>query len=187
MGLVRRLFRAQDAQDLVEYALLVALVGLVGLAAWSVFQTRLGTAYGNYDTRTQNLSLIADTAVSATLFSQARFSYGRTRLEFPEYPNNPLRFQATSQFLIGGQSFPSRTGSIGQLLIEPFSPVGLDDYTFPQGRVNNTFQYAEASSWSMSGHSLRLGADVRRFQLNSVLDRLYRPLVVFGNAFTCTT
>jgi carboxypeptidase family protein len=133
------------------------------------------------DTRTQNLSLIADTAVSATLFSQARFSYGRTRLEFPEYPNNPLRFQATSQFLIGGQSFPSRTGSIGQLLIEPFSPVGIDDYTFPQGRVNNTFQYAEAISWSMRGHLLRFGADVRRFQLNSVLDRLYRPLVVFGN------
>lgn len=55
MGLVRRLLRAKDAQDLVEYALLVALVGFVGMAAWSALQTRLGTTYGNYDTRTQNL------------------------------------------------------------------------------------------------------------------------------------
>jgi len=52
---VRRLLRAQDAQDLVEYALLVALVGLVGIAAWNAFEARLGQAYGNYDTRTQNL------------------------------------------------------------------------------------------------------------------------------------
>ncbi|MFY9553540.1 MAG: carboxypeptidase-like regulatory domain-containing protein, partial [Blastocatellia bacterium] len=132
-------------------------------------------------TRTQNLSLIADTALSPRLFSQARFSYGRTRLRFPEYENNPFRFQASSQVLIGGQAFPSRTGSIGELLIEPFSPVGIDDYTFPQGRVNNTFQYAEAISWSVLGHSLRLGADIRRFQLNSFQDRLHRPLVVFGN------
>jgi carboxypeptidase family protein len=132
-------------------------------------------------TRTQNLSLIADTALSATLYSQARFSYGRTRLEFPEYPNNPSRFQASSRVLIGGQAFSSQTGSIGELLIEPFSPVGLDDYTFPQGRVNNTFQYAEAISWNLSGHSFRFGTDIRRFQLNSFQDRLSRPLVVFGN------
>jgi hypothetical protein len=131
--------------------------------------------------RTQNLSLIADTALSSTLFSQARFSYGRTRLRFPEIPNNPFQFQSASRVLINGQELTSQTGSIGELLIEPYSPVGIDDYTFPQGRVNNTFQYAEAISWNRSGHSVRFGADVRRFQFNSFQDRLYRPLVVFGN------
>jgi hypothetical protein len=90
--------------------------------------------------RTQNLSLIADTALSSTLFSQARFSYGRTRLRFPEIPNNPFQFQSASRVLINGQELTSQTGSIGELLIEPYSPVGIDDYTFPQGRVNNTFQ-----------------------------------------------
>ncbi|HWP43232.1 MAG TPA: carboxypeptidase-like regulatory domain-containing protein, partial [Blastocatellia bacterium] len=42
------------------------------------------------DSRTQNLSIILDSALSPRLFNQARFSYGRTRLEFPEYPGNPL-------------------------------------------------------------------------------------------------
>lgn len=52
---LRRLRRDIDAQDLVEYALLVALVGLVGIAAWSVFQGRVGQAYKNYDSRTQTI------------------------------------------------------------------------------------------------------------------------------------
>jgi Flp pilus assembly pilin Flp len=51
----RRLLGETLAQDMVEYALLVALVGLVGMAAWSALETRLGQAYTNYDTRTQNL------------------------------------------------------------------------------------------------------------------------------------
>lgn len=49
------LFADRRAQDLVEYALLVALVGLVGMAAWSALQTRIGATYTNYDTRTQSL------------------------------------------------------------------------------------------------------------------------------------
>lgn len=54
-SILSRLVRDRQAQDLVEYALLVALVGLVGIAAWNAFEARLGQAYQNYDTRTQNL------------------------------------------------------------------------------------------------------------------------------------
>src|SRR5262249_42716751 len=42
------------------------------------------------ETRTQDLSLIFDTALTQNLFNQARFSYGRTRLDFLEQPNSPF-------------------------------------------------------------------------------------------------
>jgi Flp pilus assembly pilin Flp len=60
--LLARLRRDIDAQDLVEYALLVALVGLVGIAAWSLIRTNLGTRYQQYDTDTQDLYAPADPA-----------------------------------------------------------------------------------------------------------------------------
>ena len=52
---VARIVGDCTAQDLVEYALLVALVGLIGILAWNTFEARVGQAYQNYDTRTQNL------------------------------------------------------------------------------------------------------------------------------------
>lgn len=133
------------------------------------------------DTRTQNLSLVFESNFSQRVFNLARFSYGRTRLAFPPYPNNPLTFEAASNVLVNGLVRTSRTGPIGELDIEPFSPVGINDYTFPQGSVNNTFQYADSLSWTMGDHSIKFGGDVRHIQLDSFQDRLYRPLVVYGN------
>jgi len=132
------------------------------------------------DTRAQNLSLIYDSALSPMLFNQARFSYGRTRLSLSERSSESL-FQANSNVLVGNSVFPSRTGMIGEIIIEPFSPVGIDTSTFPQGRANNTFQFADALSWIRQGHSFRFGGDVRRVQFNSFQDRNYRPRVVYGN------
>ena len=138
------------------------------------------------DTRTQNLSLIFESTFSQRVFNLARFSYGRTRLAFPAYPNNPLTFESESNVSVPTGSntaeiIPSRTGPIGELDIEPFSPVGINDYTFPQGSINNTFQYADSLSWTPGDHSVKFGGDVRHFQLDSFQDRLYRPLVVYGN------
>jgi carboxypeptidase family protein len=134
---------------------------------------------------TQNLSLIFDSALGANLFNQARFSFGRTRLNFSEYPGNPLLFTQDSPgiFKIGGQRFqvPSTTGPLGELVIEPFSPVGVDVFTFPAKRANNTFQYADTMSWNVLTHIVKFGTDIRQSQFNSRQDRNYRPLVVFGN------
>lgn len=55
LALARRLTRDNSGQDLLEYALLVALVAFAGMTAWTIFQGRLGQAYQNYDTRTQDL------------------------------------------------------------------------------------------------------------------------------------
>ncbi|MGH9830753.1 MAG: TonB-dependent receptor domain-containing protein, partial [Blastocatellia bacterium] len=77
--------------------------------------------------------------------------------------------------------FASQTGPIGELIVQPFSPVGVDVFTFPQARADNTFQYADSISWKLGRHSVKFGADIRRVQLNSSQDRNYRPLVEYGN------
>lgn len=139
----------------------------------------------NSEARTHNLSLIFDTAFSPTVFNQFRFSYGRTEIDFPEHPQGPFLFQQSSVVAIdtpqGVLNFNSRTFPIGELVIEPFSPVGVDVFTFPQGRENNTFQIADTVSWTVGGHSLDFGADIRFQQFDSFQDRLYRPRVVYGN------
>lgn len=132
------------------------------------------------DTRTQDLSLIFAGQLGPRLFSQARFSYGRTRLGFSPYPGSPFLFsKALPPRLLGEKPIP-QTGSIGELIIEPYSPVGIDAYTFPQARVNNTFQIGDTLSATVGGHSVKLGGDIRHHQFNSLNDRLYRPLVVYG-------
>jgi Carboxypeptidase regulatory-like domain/TonB dependent receptor len=154
----------------------------------SVNQAIRSTIIAN--TRTQDLSLIFDRELGKNLFSQARFSYGRTRLEFLPHPDSPFVFSKDSlesvNTSIGTQQIPSMTGPIGELVVEPFSPVGVSAYSFPQQRANNTFQFADAISWTLKQHAIKFGADIRRVQLNSLLDRNYRAQVVFGGAVLST-
>lgn len=138
-------------------------------------------------TRSHNFSLIWDQALGHTIANQARFSFGRTLLNFFEYPGNPFIFSARASqpetltdINMSMMSGVADTGPLGELLIEPFSPVGINAFTFPQRRASNTFQYADSVSWSAGNHSIKFGANMRRYQLNSVLDRLYRPQAVFG-------
>jgi hypothetical protein len=138
-------------------------------------------------TGTQNLALILESDLPGQLYSQARVSYGRTLLDFLAHPDSPLIFASGSvervQNNLGGPSlFASETGPIGELIVEPFSPVGVNSSSFPQRRVDNVFQFADSLYANLGSHSVKFGADVRRVQLNSRLDRNYRPQVVYGNA-----
>jgi hypothetical protein len=133
-------------------------------------------------TRSQDLSLILDSPLGANFFNQARFSFGRTKLGFLPYPGNPLIFQSSAIVQIpDGRGFftQSDTGSIGELVIEPYSPVGIGAYDFPQSRVSNTFQFADSISFVSGSHSIKSGVNIRRYQLNSRSDRLYRPRIGF--------
>jgi Flp pilus assembly pilin Flp len=47
--------RETVAQDLVEYALLVAFIAFTAVAAAPLIQTAIGTAYAIYNTSTQDL------------------------------------------------------------------------------------------------------------------------------------
>ena len=144
------------------------------------------------DTRTQNISLFLNSSRPG-LGNMLRFSFGRTRLRFPPQKGSPLLFgspqtdqlppQFGSQIRTEYGTFGpfGATGPIGQLVIQPYSPIGVDVFNFPQGRVDNTFQFSDFMTWIRERHTLKAGFDVRRSQLNSFADRNARPLVVFGN------
>ena len=159
--------------------------------------------------RTQNLSLFLSSQLSPSRANQFRASYGRTALTFSELrdsylqksfflPNEPFLLNAptlinnsdpdsrdTVKYVtdgardVGGAEFTS-LGPVGQVIISPFSPVGLDVYLFPQARANNTIQFADTLTWFRANHIYKFGVDVRRTQLNSLLNRNYRPQVLFG-------
>jgi len=158
--------------------------------------------------RTQNLSLILDSSLPFAASNQLRFSYGRTRLAFDEVRNsflspagaglNPSErefllnaplienitlpgTQATYRTVAGADT-QSLTGPLGQVKVSGYSPIGVDVYNFPQGRANNTFQAADTFVYRTGIHRLASGLDVRRTQLNSFLDRNFRPLAVFSGA-----
>lgn len=72
------------------------------------------------------------------------------------------------------------TGPIGQVIVSGFSPIGVDVFNFPQGRTNNTFQYADTVIFNLGRHRLVGGFDIRQTQLNSFLDRNSRSQAVFN-------
>jgi len=160
--------------------------------------------------RTQNLSLFLNSQLSPSKANQIRLSYGRTALSFDEIrdpylrksellPNEPYLLNATR---LVNLSIPSRNptappptainyvsapsgsesnlGALGQLIVAPFSPVGLDVYLFPQARANNTIQFADTYTWFRAEQTYKFGADIRRTQLNSYLNRNFRPQAVFS-------
>lgn len=157
--------------------------------------------------RTQNLSLFLSSQLAPTKANQFRASYGRSALNFNELRDLYLQksqFLPQESFLLNARqfgnlsnpSFPApyvsyqslsndsltenNLGSLGQVIVSPFSPLGLDVYLFPQSRANNTIQVADTYSWFRVNHTLKFGGDVRRTQLNSSLNRNYRAQVVFG-------
>ncbi|MGH9842772.1 MAG: carboxypeptidase-like regulatory domain-containing protein [Blastocatellia bacterium] len=156
--------------------------------------------------RTNNVSLFLNSQLSPTKANQIRASYGRTALSFSEIrnpyltpstilPNEPFLLNARR---IGNGSTPGMSfvdyrplegqvaedslKTVGQLVVYPFSPLGADVYLFPQGRANNTVQFADTFSLFRAQHTYKFGADVRRTQLNSFLNRNFRPQVVFGGS-----
>ncbi|MEE8349051.1 MAG: carboxypeptidase-like regulatory domain-containing protein [Acidobacteriota bacterium] len=149
------------------------------------------------DTRTQNLSLYLNS--TTTRYGNAlRFSYGRTRLTFPPQQESPLLFGSSPSQLLPprfaqvietpyGRFGPfGATGPIGQLAIAPFSTIGVDVFNFPQGRTDNTFQISDFVTRTGGTHTLKMGFDIRRSQLNSFSDRNARPLVIFANGLVST-
>src|SRR5205085_589605 len=84
--------------------------------------------------------------------------------------------------MLGPLGQTPRLGSVGQVNIAGFSPVGVDVFNFPQRRVNNTYQVADELTMRAGRHAFVFGADTRRSELNSELPRIARPLVTFSGA-----
>jgi hypothetical protein len=104
------------------------------------------------------------------------------------YSNGVLPGGLPGYVLFGGEDsegdirLGTGTGPIGQVIVSGFSPLGVDVYNFPQSRADNTFQIAETATHSFLRHTVQGGADFRRVQINSGLDRNFRPVALFGGA-----
>ena len=161
--------------------------------------------------RTQDFALSFNSSISSRAANQFRFSFGRTSLGFEEvrdpflipsklFPNTPFLLNAR---LVNNATLPSSrspefeaiagldsessvagtgTGPIGQVIVSGFSPIGVNVLNFPQTRSNNIFQYADTFIYNVGKHRITAGVDMRRSQLNSSVDRNFRPLAVFSAA-----
>jgi hypothetical protein len=84
-----------------------------------------------------NLAASHTRVFAANMLNEARFSWVRRDLDFPE--NDPTSPTATISglFTIGGLS------------------------NFPQYRITDTFQFSDTLTWTRTRHTLKFGADVR--------------------------
>jgi len=72
------------------------------------------------------------------------------------------------------------TGPLGQVVIPGFSPLGVDVQHFPQSRANNTIQLGDTITYTRDRVTGVFGVDLRKLQINSTLDRGFRPQAVFN-------
>lgn len=92
----------------------------------------------------QNLALSETHIFNARVLNEFRFSYIRRNLGFPENDPNSPTAGITGLFTIGGAS------------------------NFPQGRIQNSYQFSDTLSWQRGDHSFKFGADIRRLQLFNI-------------------
>jgi outer membrane receptor protein involved in Fe transport len=89
----------------------------------------------------QNLALSETHIFNAAFLNEFRFSYVRRNLGFPEKDPKSPTATITGLFTIGGAS------------------------NFPQGRVQDSFQFSDTLSWQRGDHSFKFGADIRKLKL----------------------
>jgi len=99
-------------------------------------------------------------ALTSNLIDNFRFGFGRSNPAFPA--NSPFKPSPQVIFLDGTSSF------------------GESDI-IPQGRTQNTFQYANTVSWVKGNHTLKIGGDINRYQAPSFFDALKFGIDVYAS------
>ncbi|MET0645016.1 MAG: carboxypeptidase regulatory-like domain-containing protein [Pyrinomonadaceae bacterium] len=112
---------------------------------------------GNQNILDQNLAASETHVFNQGLLNEFRFSFIRRNLAFPE--NDPASPTATitGLFTIGGAS------------------------NFPQGRVQNSYQFSDTLSHLAGSHSLKFGTDIRHIRLNNLAAFDTKGTFVFNN------
>lgn len=92
----------------------------------------------------QNLALSETHIFGPSTLNEFRFSYIRRNLGFPESDPNSPTATITGLFTIGGLN------------------------NFPQGRIQNSYQFSDTFSWQRGTHSFKFGGDIRKLQLFNI-------------------
>ncbi len=96
---------------------------------------------GSQDILGQNHAWGWTSTPKPNFINEFRFAYSRRNLDFPENDPNSPTTNVAGFFTLGGLA------------------------NFPQGRLQQTFQFQNVSTWVLGRHSLRFGADIRRLKL----------------------
>lgn len=132
--------RLTDAHSL-TYRLLLDKRTEPNLTSNLQFGTRFAADQTNY---AQNHALSLTSVFGSRFVNEFRFSYVRRNLDFPEHDPLTPTTTISSAFTIGGLS------------------------NFPQGRIQNTFQWQDVATWTSGRHSVKFGADIRRVRLFNI-------------------
>ena len=118
--------------------------------------------YGDFRPARRQFASINEThTFGPRAVNEFRFGFNRVRIGF----FGITTVDAASVGLNTGETGP---GTLPRILV----PGGLLSFgnpaAFPQGRADTTFQYSDVFSLFRSGHALKFGVEVRRFQNNNV-------------------
>ncbi|HKY26646.1 MAG TPA: TonB-dependent receptor [Pyrinomonadaceae bacterium] len=105
----------------------------------------------------QNLALSETHIFTPSFINEFRFSYIRRNLGFPENDPGSPTATITNLFTIGGLS------------------------NFPQGRIQDSFQFSDTVSWQRGSHSIKFGADIRKLKLFNIAAFDSKGTFVFAN------
>ncbi|MDX6528771.1 MAG: hypothetical protein QOH41_1061 [Blastocatellia bacterium] len=107
-----------------------------------ISNTQFGTLFAGDQVIDDNNFAVSETHVfSPTLLNEFRFSYVRRNLQFPENDLKTPSTAITGFFSIGGLA------------------------NFPQGRIQNDYQFSDTATLQKGRHAFKFGADIRRIQL----------------------
>jgi hypothetical protein len=119
------------------------------------------TGFGASNTaEPRDLTIGYTAALNSNLVNNFRFGFGRANPAFPV--NSPFKPGPQIIFLDGTSSF------------------GESDI-IPQGRTQNTFQYADTVSWTKGRHTFKFGGDINRYQAPSFFDALKYGILIYGD------
>jgi carboxypeptidase family protein len=108
----------------------------------------------------RDLTVGYTSVLNSNLVNSFHFGFGRSNPNFPV--NSP--FTPGPQIIFG-----DGTSSFGESDI------------IPQGRTQNTFQYADTISWTKGKHTIKFGADINRYQAPSTFPAEALGVDVYAN------
>jgi hypothetical protein len=108
----------------------------------------------------RDLTVSYTAAITNSLVDNFRFGFGRV---------NPA-FNVNSPFPAGPEV----------IFLDGTSNFGINSI-IPQGRTQNTFQYADTVSWTHGRHTLKWGVDINRYQAPSFFDAEAQGIILFSS------
>lgn len=117
---------------------------------------------------------------SPTKINEFRGGYNRTRGGI--FSQNEGTDYSTQLGIAGTSRSPLDFG-YPTIAVTGFDQLG-DAGNLPQDRHDNTYEVSDSFSWVLGSHSIKFGADVRRFQLNLLFDSNARGTLTFDPFYT---